>query len=143
MDEKPLPPDDGAPIPRKLTLALIEGYKTLISQGHFREVACRKLGIRHDVFRRWMALGSKYPGGIYATLRHTIHEAEADAEHNMLALIIAGAASDPKHAEWYLERKFPQRWGRTRGDFAKILKELAELKKAQADALRQLEERTV
>lgn len=131
----PRGPDDGPPPdPRKLTTELIEGFRRVIAEkGHFREVACRKLHVNYATFRRWMSLGKKYPDGIYATLRSTVHEAEADAENAMLDLVLGQARIDAKHAEWYLERKFPQRWGRGRGEFSRMMKEFAELKKLMAE----------
>lgn len=39
-------------------------------------------------------------------------EAEKTAEIKAVERIIAAGARDPKHLEWWLERKFPDRWGR-------------------------------
>jgi hypothetical protein len=124
------PDDDLPPEPRKLTPELIEAFRRLLAEkGHFRIVACRKLHIGWSTFRRWLDLGAKYPEGIYGHLLATVLAAEADAENAMLDLVLGEARLDAKHAEWYLERKFPQRWGRGRGDFARLMRELNEVKK--------------
>jgi hypothetical protein len=48
-------------------------------------------------------------------------EAERAAEIRLVALVIKAAADDPRHAEWWLARKFPGRWAdrsRVRADVA-------------------------
>jgi hypothetical protein len=37
-------------------------------------------------------------------------EAERGAEIYALAQVMKHAAADPRHAEWFLARKFPERW---------------------------------
>jgi hypothetical protein len=51
-------------------------------------------------------------GSAFAKLAAGVVRAERDAEIAMGALVCAAAKVDAKHAEWWLERKFPKRWGR-------------------------------
>lgn len=133
-DTKPPPnPDDGKPPdPRKLTDALIEGFVRLLLAGNFRQVAAKRLGVHITTLRRWMRLGRRYPDGIYARLRSAVLAAEAEFEASAVAQIRVAGADDPAHLEWLLERKFPMRWGRFRGELGLLKKRLAELEKALA-----------
>lgn len=95
----------GAP---KLTPELQTKIVAAIRQGNYREVAAQWAGIAPETFCRWM----KRPERIYADFRQAVLEAEKAAEIQAVARIMRAAAEDPKYAQWWLERKFPQRWAR-------------------------------
>ncbi|MDP2659908.1 MAG: hypothetical protein Q8R28_04180, partial [Dehalococcoidia bacterium] len=76
--------------------------------GNYREVAAQWAGLGPETITRWMSR-NREP---YLSFRHAVLEAEQAAEIRAVALIMKGAAEDPKHAEWWLERKFHERWGR-------------------------------
>jgi hypothetical protein len=102
----------------------------LISQGNFREVACKRLRIGKRTFVRWMSLGIQYPNGLYGVLRRAVLEAESAAEAMAVSAVLAeGHLGDVRHLQWWLERKHPQRWGRYRGELEDVKKEVAELRK--------------
>jgi hypothetical protein len=123
-------PDDGEPPSRKLNDDLIKAFRRVLFEGNFREVACKRLRIGRSTFHRWMDLGKRYPSGIYGRLRDTVLEAEASAERLALRTILAaGHTEDPKHLQWWLERKYPQRWARYRGELRTLQKEVAEIRK--------------
>ncbi|VTS00782.1 Marine sediment metagenome DNA, contig: S01H1_L02418 OS=marine sediment metagenome GN=S01H1_08263 PE=4 SV=1 [Gemmata massiliana] len=122
-------PDDTPPAPRKLTPELTEAIAAIILSGNFRYVACKRVGIGQRTFKRWMALGKKYPSGIYGGFRRVVVAAETEAETRAVAAIIRAGQEDAKHLEWWLERKFPQRWGRGRGELLELKREIAELRK--------------
>lgn len=116
--------------PTKLTEGLIAAVIELIRQFNFREVAARSLGFTPRSFRRWMSLGRSAPGGIYGRFRRAVLQAESEAEQSAVKLIIeAGKTVDPKHLEWWLERRFPHRWSKGRSELWALKKELAELRK--------------
>jgi hypothetical protein len=58
-----------------------------------------------------------------------------------VALVMKAAAEDARHAEWWLERKYPQRWGRKQrheitgknGEVIRAQAEVADLTEALAD----------
>lgn len=80
--------------------------------GNYRGVACQWAGVDDSTLRRWMRKGLDEPDSEWAKFREEVIEAEQSAEVRAVALIMRGAESDPKHAQWWLERKFPERWGR-------------------------------
>ena len=135
MDDAALPPpppnpDDVPPPPRKLTPEVIAGFRQIILEGNFRAVAAKRLGIGQRTFHRWMALGKKYPDGVYGRLRQAVLEAEAAAERLAVrGVLLAGHTEDARHLEWWLERKYPERWGRGRGELVALTREVAELRK--------------
>lgn len=94
--------------PTKLTPQVQERILEAVRAGNFREVAAHYAGVGAQTLSRWMGR-QREP---YASFRQALLDAEAHAEIRAVALILKAAAEDPKHAEWWLERKFPERWGR-------------------------------
>ncbi len=79
-----------------------------IAGGNYREVAAQWAGVAPETLGRWLSR-KREP---YLSFRRAVLEAEQAAEIRAVALIMKAAAEDPKHAEWWLERKFHERWGR-------------------------------
>lgn len=96
-----------------------------IREGNYREVAAKWAGVPVRTFLRWCARGKKEESGPYRDLWHAVLEAEADAEIKMVDAVMKAAASDPRHAQWWLERKFPQRWSPNRGELRALAKQIA------------------
>lgn len=120
--------------PKKLTVEIALGIAAAILEGNFRYVAGQAFGVSAERFRRWMQQGRRFPDGLYGQFRWVVLEAEAEAERRAVkSILAAGTADDPRHLEWWLERKFPQRWGRFRGELVLLRKRVAELEKMLAD----------
>lgn len=94
--------------PTKCTPELTAKVVEAIRAGNFREVAAQWVGVSPANLSRWMTR----PGEPYETFRQAVLEAEQLAEIDAVALIMKAAKGDAKHAQWWLERKFPSRWGR-------------------------------
>ncbi len=119
-----------------------EDVLDLVRRGNYVETACLAVGIRPNTFYQWMERGRKAISegdskSIYAQFLGELKEAEAQAETVAMA-VIQGAAfggyllsestvekrdgtivstktwSKPEWtaAAWYLERKYPDRFGR-------------------------------
>lgn len=97
-----------------------------IKQGNYRETAARFAGISVRSFYEWMKRGNAEESGIYRELRDAVIEAEQEAE--VLAVQTITSSKDPKHLQWWLERKFPARWGKLSDFMKKLQQDLAELK---------------
>jgi len=80
--------------------------------GNFREVACEWAGIPERTFRAWMQEGEAGAPQSSVDFCRQVIEAEKAAEIRNVAFVMKAAEEDPKHAEWWLERKHPERWGR-------------------------------
>ena len=128
------------PIGRPLTLTpeLCGLICQAIRDGNYREVAAKWAGVPVRTYLRWCARGKKEESGPYHDLWHAILEAEADAEIKMVDAVMKAAASDPRHAQWWLERKFPERWGPNSRDIRELKQRLDQLEKSGGPA-RQLQ----
>lgn len=98
--------------PTKLTPDVREKLLTAIRAGNYRRPACKFAGITDRVLRMWLERGEKQPGSVYGAFARELHAAEEMAEIRAVGFIAAAARNDWKAAGWYLERKFPKRWGR-------------------------------
>ncbi len=116
--------------PSKLTPEIRIKICLAILDGNFRDVAARSANIGVRTMRRWLQLGKKFPDGVYAEFRHAVQEAESLAEIGAVAIITKAGKDDPNHLKWWLERKFPQRWGRQfRFEMQQIHERLKQLEK--------------
>jgi hypothetical protein len=115
--------------PPKLTEELIEAAGLLVIRGNFRSTVARGLSIGQRTFRRWMRMGKEHPDGLYGKFRRVVLQCEATAEERALEQVMQAGRDDPKYLCWWLERKFPQRWGRFRGELTQIRQEVLRLGK--------------
>lgn len=96
------------------TCATILGWLEL---GNFRESACARARVDPSTLRTWLEKGAeeldKTPDGEelgdYAQFYVDVIEAEAIAEIKMCGTVMAG---DPKDVQWFLERRYPKRFGK-------------------------------
>lgn len=73
-------------------------------------VAARRAGVCYATLKSWRAKGAEDPGSAYGDFARAIDEAVAHAEVEMVKTIYSSASSDPKSAQWLLERRFGGRW---------------------------------
>src|SRR5262245_9720250 len=133
-------PDDGTGgrgRPPKLTEAFIQSTSTLLIQGNFRCVVAERLGVSPRTFEKWMRRGladvEQFPNSLYVRFRAVVLASEREFECQSVAAIQAAGRSDPAHLEWLLERKFPQRWGRYRGELGELKRRIRELERLLGD----------
>lgn len=98
--------------PSVMTPEAVEKLLQALRAGNFRNVAAEWAGISQRVFREWMAKGKDEKAGSFRDFRRRVLEAEKAAEIRAVGLLMKAAEHDAKHASWWLERKFPERWGR-------------------------------
>ncbi|QEL15866.1 hypothetical protein [Limnoglobus roseus] len=139
-DDRPGPNPDDADgnrrgRPTKLTAKLAEAFVQLILHGQFRSTACATLNVSPRTFLNWMRSGRKYQASVYGHFYRAVVSAEAETEAKAVAEVLeAGRSADPKYLVWWLERKFPHRWGRDRGELVEVKKRLKELEELIAEA---------
>lgn len=82
-----------------------------IRNGNYASTAAEACGISSTTHYRWMEQGED---GIepYSGYRDAIKRAEAEAEMNAVKVIKAASLENWTAGAWYLERKFPDKWGR-------------------------------
>jgi len=99
---------------QKLTDAIQEKICQAVRLGNNNVVSAAYGGISETTFYRWIKEGQAAKTGSKRLFWEAIKKAEADAEVGRIARISAAGASGTWQADaWWLERKFPERWGRT------------------------------
>jgi transposase len=107
--------------PSKFTPEIKDNICEYISQGNYLDTSCRLAGIDYSTFRGWMVKGEQEGKGEYFEFLRQVRLAEAQAEAERVRLILqAGKLDDWKANAWYLERKYPDRWGKKEHLDAKV-----------------------
>ncbi len=125
--------------PSLFTPDRVERLLQSLSIGAYRKTACQAAGISIECFQDWMTRGRaeieeganperevlnaeeveadpesvlpKYaPCLTFAQLVRAVELSETDAEMRMLGVVATAAYADARHAQWFLERKFPEHW---------------------------------
>ncbi len=98
----------------KLTKELIEKAADIIARGNYYKVAIDVLGISDQSWYEWMRQGemdkSKDIKSLKSEFFESIKKAEADAIDRNLSII--QKAGNWQASAWYLERKYPEQWGK-------------------------------
>lgn len=102
--------------PSKLTPEVQDKIVRAISTGNWLDTACAYAGVDSSTVRRWIAKGeSEDAEPVFREFCTAIKQAKAEAEIRAVALIQKAAQDGTWQASaWYLERSFPDRWGRHR-----------------------------
>jgi len=82
-----------------------------IKNGNYASTAAEAAGIGKSTHYQWIEKGEQ---GLkpYAEYAEAIKRAEAEAEMNAVKVIQAASRENWTAGAWYLERKFPDKWGR-------------------------------
>lgn len=92
-----------------------------VANGNFRAPAAKASGISERTLRLWIKSGRESTSGLYHNFYMDLLKAENTAELKQVKLILDAAVNDPRHAQWWLERKFPARWGKERDVLRQLL----------------------
>ncbi len=98
----------------KFNATVAEKLILLLKAGNAIPQACVVAGISARTYYNWLQLGER-PGKKHAAYRQfkdDVERARAECEAQLVAVVRTAAANDAKHAEWLLERRNPQEWGR-------------------------------
>ena len=99
--------------PTKLTRELGDEIVAAIREGNYLETAAALVGVNVSTVRHWLRRGRRQQGGLHADFSAAVRKAEGYAEQQSLDRIRQAAERGVWVADaWYLERKFPARWGR-------------------------------
>ena len=78
---------------------------TLLKAGATIKMACKIAGISRQTFYNWMRK--------HRDFELKVNQAIVESEMMALNLILSHAERDWKAAAWFLERRFPDEWGKT------------------------------
>jgi hypothetical protein len=112
--------------PCKLNPELQKQICDIILDGNYRDVAAVAVGISKSSLAHWIMKGKRQDKGKYRDFLKAILKAEKDAEIAKVREIYLTAAKEPANARWWLERKFPHRWGPDRGLIEKLTRQVEE-----------------
>lgn len=96
----------------KLTPEVQERICKVIRAGNYAYITAGYAGIRETTFYRWMEQGEEQKTGRRQEFREAVKAAEREAEIRAVATVQQPMGKSWQAAMTYLERKFPQRWGR-------------------------------
>ena len=96
----------------KLTPEVQEKVVSAIRAGNYAHVAANYAGIGRRTFFRWMLWGEQEKSRKFVEFRKAVKDAESEAEVRAVAMVQKHMADNWQAAMTYLERKFPDRWGR-------------------------------
>lgn len=99
--------------PTKLTPELQQKFIDALAAGNYLRVAANYAGITYTTFYRWLEKGKTIGSGPYHEFCDAVEKAQADSEVARIERIIKAAKTGIWTADaWYLERRYPERWGR-------------------------------
>jgi transposase len=104
----------------KLTEATQQELYNTIAAGNTHETACALAGIATSTFYDWLSKGEKAKSGKMRDFYELMKKGEALAEAKRIEIIrkagegkgVFEEKPDWKAAAWYLERRYPEKWGR-------------------------------
>lgn len=129
---------------KKLTPEVIATILSLVRDCVPVSTAARSAGISYTTLKAWRARGRSEPDSIFGEFSAAIDEAVSEAEIAMVRSVHGASRSDPKAAQWMLERRFGGRWSpKTKQDIkAKVEHssklDVSKLSQAERDALRSI-----
>lgn len=96
----------------KLTPEVQEKIVSAIRAGNYAKVAAGYAGVGERTFYTWMQRGREESEGIYQQFQRSVKDAEREAEVRAVAMVQKHMADNWQASMTFLERKFPDRWGR-------------------------------
>ena len=96
----------------KLNPEVQDRIVSAIRAGNFAHVAAGYAGISESTFYRWMQSGQQGKNDQLRAFWEEVKDAEYEAEVRAVAMVQKHMADNWQAAMTYLERKFPERWGR-------------------------------
>lgn len=101
----------------KLNPELTGVFLGVIRAGNTLDVACRSIGVDKSTVHRWIEKGKVQERGQYREFYLAYHKARVEMEKIAVLAIRNRAANSEKEdawkaAAWYLEHRYPDRWGR-------------------------------
>jgi len=103
----------------KLTPERADRIVQLLKAGQHRSTACQAVGVADRTLRTWLARADEGDER-WVDFARRVREAEAECESRAIIAIQLKGKDDWRAMAWWLERRFPLRWGETRGQQAKL-----------------------
>lgn len=98
--------------PSKLTPEVQQRIVQALTAGNTRETVARYAGIDPASFYGWLKRGEAAGSGPYFEFFNAVKKAESDATVHAVAIIHQAMPKNWQAAAWFLERRYPDDWGR-------------------------------
>jgi transposase len=98
--------------PTKLTPDTQAAICDAIRAGNYAETAAACAGVGRTTFYTWLKRGENEATGKYRDFRDAVKSAESVAEARAVSEVRAAGCESWQASMTWLERKFPERWGR-------------------------------
>lgn len=98
--------------PSSLTPEVTKKLLDAIRMGNYYNAACAYAGINYDTFRRWMGKGEQAKSGEFYEFFVLVGNSEHEAEARIVGLWVKQIPEDWHAAQAFLERRYPDRWGK-------------------------------
>ena len=99
--------------PSIITTELVTTITDSIRGGNYAEIAATQAGVLPQQFHEWMQKGTgENAREPYREFADGMLQACAESEKKAVDAIQARYSGDWKSAAWWLERRFPKRWGK-------------------------------
>lgn len=96
----------------KLTDEITEKVCSALRAGNYFDAACKYAGITERTGYNWLAKGRAAKSGQHFQFVQAVEKASGDAEVGTLAVLKQAMPKSWQAAAWWLERRFPKKWGR-------------------------------
>lgn len=106
---RPVKTGNGQGESHSLSNEIQEKITKYLRAGNFRTTAAERAGVPLRTFSEWMKRGAD-GDEFFRAFRQAVLMAEKEAEAHAVSLVMKAAENDPKHAEWWLSHRFPERW---------------------------------
>ncbi len=98
--------------PTNLTPEVHKQITEDIAGGMYAQVAAARAGITEQTFYTWLKRGQEEESGVYREFTECVLTSAGEAEKNATDSVQSRFGDDWKSAAWWLERRFPKRWGK-------------------------------
>lgn len=103
-----------------------------VAEGHYRVDAAELVGIHPTTLHGWLRKGRKEKAGEYFNFFIAIVNAESTVKTKCIKGVLDAGAQDSRNYQWYLERKFPEQWGRDRLHIKQLEERMVQLEAREA-----------
>ena len=106
--------------PTKFTTATKRRLYKALRVGASKRMACECAGVSYETMRTWERRGEEEVGPYSVFLAH-VKKAQGEAALKALESIQGAMGKHWQAAAWYLERRFPEDWGKNRSSTTEAL----------------------
>lgn len=100
--------------PTKFNAEIADDIVKFLAGGGYIETAAAACGIHKDTLYAWLKQGARAESGPKRRFSDAVQKALAEAEIRASAQIQLHGKKEWQAYAWYLERRYPDRWGRRR-----------------------------